>query len=153
MCLEPFDSLTLRPLPMFLGPVFGVKENANPMLLIVSPASDKLSAVRPNEGALPVFLAVLEITLVAAAVVPGLDASALDRAHSELTVIGLVDISEVVSASALKLAVHEVALIVAAVSPFKSALALFLSLVEHSTVFSLTAIVPSLLSRPVLAVI
>lgn len=150
MCLEPFDSLPLCPLPMFLRSVTGVIEYTYPMLLIVSPAADKLSAVCPNKGALPVFFPVLEITFITPAVVPGLDASALDRTHSELTFIDLVDVCEIVLASALKLAIHEVTLIIAAVSPLKCALTLLLSLVEHSTVFT---IVPSLLSGAVLAVI
>lgn len=120
------------------------------MLLIVSPAADKLSAICPYKGALPVFFPVLEITFITSAIVPGLDASALDRAHSELTIIDFVDVSEIILASALKLAIHKVTLIIAAVSPLKCALALLLSLVEHSTVFS---IVPSLLSGAVLTVI
>ena len=124
------------------------------MLPVVSPRTDVLGAVGPDKRALAVLLAVLEVPLVTAAVVPHLDPAALDRPQPEFTLIHLVHICKVVLAFALELAVDEFAFVVAAVSPFEAPAAVLLAFVEVSDVARAAAVVaPDLLAMAVLGVV
>jgi hypothetical protein len=110
--------------------VFGVYENANTVLAVVSPTSDVHSAVGPGKCALAVLFTILEISFIAAPVIPGLNSSTLNSPQAEFTIIEFVNISEVVFSSSLKLSIHEVSIIVAAVSPLETPVPLLLAFIE-----------------------
>ena len=124
------------------------------MLLVVAPGADVLGAVSPNEGPFSILLSVLEVTLVTTSVVPGLNAPALDTAKTEFTLIYLVHICKIVLALALELSIDELALVVAAVSPFEASLALLFALKEVPLVARASTIfAPDLLAEAMLSVV
>lgn len=123
------------------------------MLAVISPASNVHSAVGPSESSLTVLLAILEVAFIASAVIPGLYSAALDCTEAELAVIDFVNIRKIVLAMSLELTIYEFALIVAAIGPFKAALALFLALVELADIASASTIIPCLLSHSMLRII
>ena len=80
------------------------------MLLPRSPAADVGLPAWPVEGALPIFLSMLEIAFVASPVCPSLDPAALHLPETELPFVEFVQIGEVVLAKSRELAVDKVSL-------------------------------------------
>ena len=122
------------------------------MLFPTAPAPHIFVPVRPVKGALSVFLAILEITLIATTVFPGLNASAFHVAHSKFTLVGFVNVSEIVSAKSLELPIIEPSRVVTSVIPIKSPDAILLAFKELSRVPS-SSIVPLFLPDAMLHVV
>ena len=104
------------------------------MLFALSPTANVFVAIRPLEGAFTVLLAVLKVTFVLAAITPEFHASTFHVAHSEFTLIHLVQVGKVVLAETLKLPIYKVSIVVASILPFESPLAVFLSFKELASV-------------------
>lgn len=83
---------------------------AQAMLLPRAPTPDVGLPAWPVEGALPIFLAMLEVAFVASPVRPSLDSAALHLPEAELPFVEFVEISEVVLAKARELAIDEISL-------------------------------------------
>jgi len=149
--LEPTDALTADPFSLSLA--LCVAEDAYTVLPVVTPGSDVLRAVCPYKCSFTVFLAVLEVSLVASAVVPDLYSAALNRAHSELALIDLVYICKIVLSLSLELTVNEFTFVVAAISPFEATTSVLLPFVERPHIASATAVVtPHLFTLAMLSV-
>lgn len=58
--------------------VLRVNEYTNSMLAVISPATDVHGAVSPSESTFTVLLAILEVTFIASAVIPGFNSAAFD---------------------------------------------------------------------------
>ena len=127
---------------------------AQAMLFPRAPTADVGLPARPVEGALPIFLAMLEVAFVASPVRPSLHPAALHLPEAELPLVEFVQIGEVVLAKARELAVDEISLEEGAILPLELALALLLPLVEFSNIGSLrfAGSAPGLDALPVLEV-
>jgi hypothetical protein len=123
------------------------------MLTVISPATNVHGAVCPSESTFTVLFTILEVTFIASAVIPGFYSAAFDGTKAELAIIDFVNICKIVLAMSLELTVNEFALIVAAIGPFKAALALFLALVELANIASTATVIPCLLSYSMLRII
>jgi len=110
---------------------------AQAMLLPRAPTAYVGLPAWPVEGALPIFLAMLEVAFVASPVRPSLHPAALHLPEAELPLVEFVQIGEVVLAEAGELAVDEISLKEGAILPLELALALLLPLVEFSNIGSL----------------
>ena len=153
--LQPLRTLPINPLTVTFLPalVLRIDEYTDSMLAVISPATNVHGAVGPSESSLTVLLAILEVAFIASAVIPCLYSAAFDCTEAELAVIDFVNICKIVLAMSLELSIYEFPLIVAAIGPFKAALALFLALVELADIASATAIIPCLLSNSMLCII
>jgi hypothetical protein len=153
--LQPLRALPVYPLSVTFLPalVLRVNEDTDSMLAVISPATNVHGTVSPSESSLTVLLAILEVTFIASPVIPGLYSSALDCSKAELALIDFVNICKVVLAMPLELTIYEFTLIVAAIGPFKAALALFLAFIELADIASAAAIIPCLLSHSMLRII
>jgi hypothetical protein len=153
--LQPLRALPVYPLSVTFLPalVLRVNEDTDSMLAVISPAANIHGSVSPSESTLTVLLAILEVTFIASPVIPGLYSAALDCPKPELALIDFVNICKVVLAMPLELTIYEFTLIVAAISPFKAALALFLAFIELADIASAATVVPCLLSHSMLRII
>ena len=83
---------------------------AQAMLLPRAPTAYVGLPTRPVEGALPIFLAMLEVAFVASPVRPSLHPAALHLPEAELSFVEFVQIGEVVLAKARELAIDKISL-------------------------------------------
>ena len=153
--LQPLCALPINPLSVTFLPtlVLRVNEYTDSMLAVISPATNVHGAISPSESTFTVLLAILEVTFIASTVIPGFYSAAFDGTKAELAVIDFVNICKIVLAMSLELTVYEFAFIVAAIGPFKAALALFLALVELANITSAATVIPCLLSYSMLRII
>jgi hypothetical protein len=152
--LKPLDAFAIDPLAVSLAAaVLRIEEYPNAVLFIVPPTSNIFRSIGPDEGPLSILLPVLEVAFIAPAIVPGFDSATLNSSKSEFTLEDLIHICEIVLAAALELAIDKLTLVIAAVAPLKTTLALLLALEEVSGVPCASTIVPCLFSVAVLAVI
>jgi hypothetical protein len=133
--------------------VLRVYKYSDAVLAVVSPATDIHSAVGPSESALTVFLSILKVALIATPVIPSFNSASLDGTKAEFSFIEFINICEVVLAMALELSIHEFSLVVAAISPLKASLSLFLALVELAYVAGAATIIPGLFTDSMLRII
>ena len=164
---QPVGTLVVDPLALLLYTVFGCVPNANSVLKIILPLSDVFVAVRKNHCALSIFLALLEVAVVLAAVLVGQPALALEQILREAALVGALRLREVVDACtqsvsnkikngrltlALEHAVDEVALVEAAVGPLVATAAVLLALVVLALKLDLAEL-PCLLAVSMLVVV
>jgi hypothetical protein len=153
--LQPLFALPVHPLSVTFLPalVLRVNKDTDSMLAVISPATNVHCADSPSESTLTVLLAILEVAFIASPVIPRLYSAALDTPEAELAFIDFVNICKVVLAMPLELTIYELTLIVAAIGPFKAALALFLAFIEKADIASAAAVIPCLLSHSMLRII
>jgi hypothetical protein len=130
-----------------------VNKYSDAVLAIVSPTANVHGPIRPCEGALAVFFAVLEFTFISSPVIPGLNSATFNGTETELSFIELIDISKIILAMPLELTIHKFSLVVAAISPLKASLSLFLALVELAYVAGAATIIPGLFTDSMLRII
>jgi hypothetical protein len=155
LCLDPLYSLPIQPLSMsFLATlILGVDEYTDSVLAVISPAADVHGSVSPCESSFSILLAILKITFVAAAIVPCLNSTTLNRTEPEFSLIELIYICEIVLAVTLELTIHKFSFVVASICPFEASLTLFFAFVELTDVASATAIVPCFFANAMLRII
>jgi len=115
------------------------------MLFSVLPRADVFISIGPLECAFAILLPIFEVPFIPPSIGPHFQASPLHIAQTEFPLVQLVQVSKVILAVALKLAIDEVAFIVAAVFPLKLAFAILLPLVKLTHVPGCT-IIPRLFS-------
>jgi len=142
----------MHPLSLLLRLLFVIIIYSQPVHLVSFPAPNVFVLVWPLESSFPILLPILEVPFIPPPIIPDLCALPFHIAHSELAFVPLIQVSKIVFAIALKLAIKEVSIIKAAIFPLEPSLSILLSLIELALVPGLP-IVPTFLAYSMLQVI